>query len=196
MVMSAGKIALEETAKKFADMTATEVVIGFGDLFCDHRSPLAQVDVFKAGETPLDESAQALLDAAKAKHNKTKAKKELDKKFYGIEDKETEEEENASPDTPEPVIEDSNDNPDNNNNTEEEPKSNPVVETESTTPPAEPIVESTPEPEVTPDTSNPEDTTSTNSEVEDLINELDEFINGNSSNPDDPGDETQDPVEP
>lgn len=87
--MSAGKIALEETAKKFADMTASEVKIGFGDLFCDHRSPLGQVQVFKDGEKELDETAKTLLEGAKAKHKKTANKKALDKQFYGIEDTET-----------------------------------------------------------------------------------------------------------
>lgn len=196
IVVSAGKIALEETAKKFADMTATEGLFGFGDLFCDHRSPLAKVEVFKTGEIPLDEDVQTLLDKAKTLHNKTKRKKELDKRFYGIEDKETEEDAIASPDTPTLTTDEGNDTPDSNDNQNETITSNTdqVVETPTNNAPKpETVVEQTPEEEETPEDSDPEE--STKDEVEDLINELDEFINGNNS-PNTPDNENQELDEP
>ena len=209
--MSAGKIALEETAKKFADMTATEVTIGFGDLFCDHRSPLSQVEVFKTGEKPLNEKAAALLEEAKALHNKTKGKKALDKKFYGIEDKETEEDITATPDTPETVIEESNNDSDNANTEEttESTTTTPDVETTSTEtdPPTEPVVESTQDPEPVSDpnqelevppseTTDTGETDTTDNSVDELMDELNSLLNDGDESSDNPPEDPDQPIEP
>ena len=78
--MSAGTIAIEETAKKFADMTATEVKLGFGDKLCDFREALAQVKIFAEAESStLSEKDAADQTSAKAMHNKTEKKKAKDK---------------------------------------------------------------------------------------------------------------------
>ena len=86
--VSAGAAALEALEKKFADMTATECILGFGDTHCDWRAPLAKVAVFAAAEeAAADESdeaadAAAKADEAKAMHEPTPGKVEKLKKFY------------------------------------------------------------------------------------------------------------------
>ncbi len=205
--MSAGKIALKETAKKFADMTATDVIIGFGDLFCDHRSPLSQVEVFKTGEKPLSEKAATLLKEAEALHNKTKGKKELDKKFYGIEDTETEEDTTATPDTPEQVIEESTNDSSNNNTEETIESTSSEVENASIEddPPKEPIVESTSNQESNQNTDelsevNSENTTDTgetnenDNDGDELMDELNDLLNGENESLGD--DNSEDPDKP
>jgi len=48
--ISAGAKALEDCEKAYANLTATEVELGFGDCHCDWRAPLAKVDIFNAAE--------------------------------------------------------------------------------------------------------------------------------------------------
>ena len=97
--MSAGTVAIDKTAKKFADMTATEVSLGFGDTLCDFRAPLAQVKIFAEVE-PLEtvsKTAAELKDEAKALHNKTAGKIAKEERYNG------EEGEEETTDTPSPA---------------------------------------------------------------------------------------------
>ena len=55
--VSAGAKALEDCEKAYANLTATEVELGFGDCHCDWRAPLAKVDIFNKAE------AQAAADS-------------------------------------------------------------------------------------------------------------------------------------
>lgn len=43
---TAGALALEECEVAYADMTATEVELGFGDCHADWRAPLAKVKIY------------------------------------------------------------------------------------------------------------------------------------------------------
>ena len=78
--MSAGQLALEETAKRFADMTAAEAELGFSDKFCDYREPLIQVAIFKKAEEDAlitfdGKTSKEIIEEAKAKfHKKTRRK--------------------------------------------------------------------------------------------------------------------------
>ena len=45
-----GQLYLEELAKEFADMTASEADLGFGGKYADYRAPLAQVEIYKKAE--------------------------------------------------------------------------------------------------------------------------------------------------
>lgn len=60
--VSAGAEALEALKVKFADMTATEVELGFGDCHCDWRAPLAKVKVFKEAEDAAAEGKEYTVD--------------------------------------------------------------------------------------------------------------------------------------
>ena len=60
--VSAGAAALDSLEKKFADMTATECALGFGDSHCDWRAPLAKVAVFAAAEEAADAAKKFTVD--------------------------------------------------------------------------------------------------------------------------------------
>ena len=105
----AGAAALETVAKKFADMTATEVRLGFGDCHCDYRAPLAQVKIYKEAEDVAkkgekfetddgEKTAEELVTSAMEMHNPTPGKVEMLEKFYK-EDSETGEDEKSSEET-------------------------------------------------------------------------------------------------
>ena len=95
---TAGALALEECAKLYADITAQEVELGFGDCHCDWRAPLAKVEIYKKamavdgdttdyttyaydveGETVTAAEAVAKADEY---HAATEGKKELLKRYY------------------------------------------------------------------------------------------------------------------
>lgn len=106
---TAGQLALEECEKAYADMTATEVELGFGDCHVDWRDPLAQVAIYKkamdevADETEYKtyaytpEGEELTADEAKAKaetfHQKTPGKIEKEEAAAG----KTEEGEGSQP---------------------------------------------------------------------------------------------------
>ena len=99
--VSAGAEALEACEKAYADMTATEVRLGFGDCHADWRAPLAKVAIFKAAEEAAAKTAEAdkatnyayvpegeELTPVEAKekagtfHDATEDKKKMLKEFY------------------------------------------------------------------------------------------------------------------
>jgi hypothetical protein len=99
--VSAGAEALEACEKAYADMTATEVRLGFGDCHADWRAPLAKVAIFKAAEEEAAKTTAAdkatnyayvpegeeltpveAKDKAGTFHDATEDKKEMLKKFY------------------------------------------------------------------------------------------------------------------
>ena len=73
---TAGELRLEELAKEFADMTATEAELGFSDKFSDYREPLAQVTIYKKAEI----DALVKFDGKTSKEIKTEAKEKFHKK--------------------------------------------------------------------------------------------------------------------
>lgn len=56
--VSAGAKALEDCEKAYADLTATEVELGFGDCHCDWRAPLAKVAIFNDAEKKAAEDSE------------------------------------------------------------------------------------------------------------------------------------------
>ena len=136
IVVSAGKIALEETAKKFADITATELPLGFGDSLCDYKSPLSQVKIFAEASSDKTEEALAKKSEAESMHFKTNGKKAKEKDAgYAMEeddsssastttDSETPVETPVTEELPEPQVEDPVD---------EQPSEDPKPDTEEET---------------------------------------------------------------
>ena len=96
--VTAGRKALDECEVAYADLTATETELGFGDCHCDWRAPLAQVEIYKkAMEVAEDEekyttdayvpegeelTAAAAAEKAESFHVATDKKKELLKEYY------------------------------------------------------------------------------------------------------------------
>lgn len=107
-----GKAALDSLEKKFADMTATECALGFGDSHCDWRAPLAKVAVFAAAEEAAGEAKKFTVDydldgteeemtgpaiaaaVLEKFHSKTQGKIDKEKAMSGEKEEENKKEEN------------------------------------------------------------------------------------------------------
>lgn len=73
-----GQLYLENLAKEFADMTASEADLGFGGKYADYREPLAQVEIYRKAEA----NAKLTFDGKTSDEIKAEAEK-LHKKTPG-----------------------------------------------------------------------------------------------------------------